>query len=207
MIRMHVFLSFLTSKKWKETLAFNFNSQGDSLMKVSTSYHNCNLRDWELVTFTFNFWSANLTFIIKSFTYVRKVPLVVILVSKCLEGNLVLLGKASKEIWYLKAKFHQNPSKYSLVGKFFNNYKSEFFHVVINKVQWIVILFENWVHSEQVSIVVTVTRQTYLFKINNKNIRKRCEIWLKLTIKPFKRRQRRRSGVSTVNFQHILHFF
>lgn len=67
-------------------------------MKVSASYHNCNLRDWELVTFIFNFWSANLTFIIKSFTYVQKVPLVVILVSKCLESNLVLLGKASKEI-------------------------------------------------------------------------------------------------------------
>ena len=67
-------------------------------MKVSTLYHNCNLRDWELVTFTFNFWSADLTFIIKSFTYVQKVPLVVILVSKCLEGNLVLLGKASKKI-------------------------------------------------------------------------------------------------------------
>ena len=42
----------------------------------------------------------------------------------------------------------------------------------------------------------------YLFKINNKNIRKRCEICWKLTW-----RQWRRSGVFIVNFEHISHLF
>ena len=44
----------------------------------------------------------------------------------------------------------------------------------------------------------------YLFKVNNRSTRKRCEICLKLTIKTPVRRQRRRSGVFTVNFGHIL---
>ena len=36
----------------------------------------------------------------------------------------------------------------------------------------------------------------YLFKVNKRNTRKRCEIWLMLTI-------RHRSDVFTVNFEHI----
>ena len=46
-----------------------------------------------------------------------------------------------------------------------------------------------------------------LFKVNNKNSRKKCEIWLKLTIKTPERRQWRRSGVFTVNFEHTSHLF
>ena len=38
----------------------------------------------------------------------------------------------------------------------------------------------------------------YLFKVNNKNTRKRYEICSKLTIK---------TGVFIVNFEHILHIF
>ena len=45
----------------------------------------------------------------------------------------------------------------------------------------------------------------YLFKVNNKNTRKRCEICSKLTIKTPERRQWRRSGVFIVNFEHISH--
>ena len=47
----------------------------------------------------------------------------------------------------------------------------------------------------------------YLFKVNNKNSRKRCEIFSKLTIKTPQRRQRRRSGVFIVNFENISHLF
>ena len=47
----------------------------------------------------------------------------------------------------------------------------------------------------------------YLFKVNNRNTRKRCEICSKLTIKTPKRRYRRRSGMFIVNFEHILHLF
>ena len=43
----------------------------------------------------------------------------------------------------------------------------------------------------------------YLFKVNNKNTRKRCEISSKLTIKPPERCQWRRSGDFIVNFEHV----
>ena len=45
----------------------------------------------------------------------------------------------------------------------------------------------------------------YMFKLNNKNARTRCEICSKLTIKTPKRRSWCRSGVFTVNFEHISH--
>ena len=44
----------------------------------------------------------------------------------------------------------------------------------------------------------------YLFKVNNRNTRTRCEICSKLTNTP-ERRQWRRSGVFIVNFEHISH--
>ena len=40
-------------------------------------------------------------------------------------------------------------------------------------------------------------------KINNRNTRTRCEIYLELTIKTAERRQWRRSGVFIINFEHI----
>ena len=45
----------------------------------------------------------------------------------------------------------------------------------------------------------------YMFKINNRNTRTRCEICSKLTIKTSERRHCRRSGVFIVNFEHIPH--
>ena len=47
----------------------------------------------------------------------------------------------------------------------------------------------------------------YLLKVHNRNIRKRCEICSKLTIKIPERRQWRRSGIFIVNFEHISHLF
>ena len=46
----------------------------------------------------------------------------------------------------------------------------------------------------------------YLIKVNNRNIRKRCEICSKLIIKAPGRRHWRRFGVFIVNFEHISHF-
>ena len=43
----------------------------------------------------------------------------------------------------------------------------------------------------------------YLFKINNKNTRKKSEICSKLIIKTPEQPQRRHSGVFIVNFEHI----
>ena len=47
----------------------------------------------------------------------------------------------------------------------------------------------------------------YLFKVNNRNTRKTCEIFSKLTIKTLERRQQSRSGVFIVNFENISHLF
>ena len=44
-----------------------------------------------------------------------------------------------------------------------------------------------------------------MFKINNRNTSKRCEIILKLTIKTQEWRHWRRSDVFNVNFEHISH--
>ena len=46
-----------------------------------------------------------------------------------------------------------------------------------------------------------------MFKINNRNTRKRYDICSELTMKTPERRQLRRSGVFTVNFEHISHLF
>ena len=45
----------------------------------------------------------------------------------------------------------------------------------------------------------------YMFKVNNRNTTKRCEICSKLSTKTLERRQLRRSGVFIFNFEHILH--
>ena len=45
----------------------------------------------------------------------------------------------------------------------------------------------------------------YMFKVNNRNARTRCEICSKLTIKTPERRQWCHSGVFIVNFEHISH--
>ena len=45
----------------------------------------------------------------------------------------------------------------------------------------------------------------YIFKVNKRNTRTRCELCSKLTIKTPERRHWRRSGVIIVNFEHILH--
>ena len=47
----------------------------------------------------------------------------------------------------------------------------------------------------------------YLFKVNNGNIGKRCEICSELTRKKPEQRQGRCSGVFIVNFEHISHLF
>ena len=44
----------------------------------------------------------------------------------------------------------------------------------------------------------------YMFKVNNRNSRTRCEICSKLTIKIPERRQLRRCGIFIVNFEHII---
>ena len=46
----------------------------------------------------------------------------------------------------------------------------------------------------------------YMFKVNNRNTRSRCEICSKLTTKIPERCQWHRSGNFIINFEHISHF-
>ena len=53
----------------------------------------------------------------------------------------------------------------------------------------------------------SILANIYLFKVNNKNHRKSCEISSKLTTKTPERRHWRRSVVFIVNFEHNSHLF
>ena len=44
----------------------------------------------------------------------------------------------------------------------------------------------------------------YMFKVNNRNTRSKCEICSKLTMKTPERGHWRRSGVFIVNFEHVI---
>ena len=60
-------------------------------------------------------------------------------------------------------------------------------------------------HLEMDKTFRTCPASNYMFKVNNKNIRARCEICSKLTIKILERRYWRRSGIFIVNFEHVSH--
>ena len=72
--------------------------------------------------------------------------------------------------------------------------------------------YTNWSHHRSMIFLfnymlvyfTNIPAGVYLLKVNNRNTRKRCEICSKLTMKiP----ERRRSGIFTVNFEHISHLF
>ena len=52
---------------------------------------------------------------------------------------------------------------------------------------------------------VQTSADNYMFKVNNRSARTRCEICSKLTIKTLERRHWRRFGVFIVDFEHISH--
>ena len=52
-----------------------------------------------------------------------------------------------------------------------------------------------------------IPANTHLFKVNNRNNRKRCEIDSKLTVKTSERRHLHHSGVFLVNLEHMSHLF
>ena len=70
---------------------------------------------------------------------------------------------------------------------------------------------QHWVEIDQLDFLINENlfevihnpAGNYMFKVNNKNTRTRCEICSKLTIKMPERRQWRRFGVFIVNFEHI----
>ena len=58
-----------------------------------------------------------------------------------------------------------------------------------------------------INSVIQYSVNIYLFKVNNRNIGKRCQICSKLTTKTIEWRQWRLSGSFIVNFGHISHAF
>ena len=70
-------------------------------------------------------------------------------------------------------------------------------------------ILNTWLWIRNIIRIINLYMKTYiyLFKVSNRNTRKRCEICSKLTIKTTKQSQEGHSGVFIVNFKHILHFF
>ena len=68
----------------------------------------------------------------------------------------------------------------------------------------IVMLCEPYKH---ITIGTVLPSKYYLFKVNNRNSKKRYEICSKLAIKTPERCQWRYFGFSIVNLEHISHFF
>ena len=67
-------------------------------------------------------------------------------------------------------------------------------------------ILDVWLYSEYASwLVWSILAGNYVFKVNNRNARTRCEICSKLTIKTPQRRGWRRCGVFIVNFEQISH--
>ena len=67
-------------------------------------------------------------------------------------------------------------------------------------------VFDYVLSSQDIKYFGPFPAGNYLFKVNNKSTRTRCEICSELTIKTPERRQAwRRSGVFIVNFEHISH--
>ena len=71
------------------------------------------------------------------------------------------------------------------------------------KLEKLIILFS--LRRIYMGAAILIPNGIYLFKVNNRNTRTRCEICSKLTINTPERRQCRRSGVFIVSFEHISH--
>ena len=62
-------------------------------------------------------------------------------------------------------------------------------------------------YNEKICKIEVSGANFYSFKVNNRSTGKRCEICPKLTVKTPERHRWRRSGVSIINFEHILILF
>ena len=70
-------------------------------------------------------------------------------------------------------------------------------------------LSENWLISasnSEISLFPVISDSIYLFKVNNSNTRKMCEICSKLTIKTREWRHGHHYNVFIVNFEYVSHF-
>ena len=70
-----------------------------------------------------------------------------------------------------------------------------------------VILYHKIIKKHSTTVGGSNPATIYLFKVNNRNIRKTCKICSESSIKTPERRHRHHSGDFTVNFEHISHLF
>ena len=121
----------------------------------------------------------------------------------CIALIIHLMGKEAESVSITKLcclqKFYQHTFfKNVLILKYLSETKQAdsfiFIDLQVNLRMNFMTLSETWILMTPVGI--------YMFKVNDRDIRKWCEICLKLTIKT---PERRRSGVFIVNFEHISH--
>ena len=96
--------------------------------------------------------------------------------------------------------------KLSLTAKEKTNYYN---FAAVRKIYpyWIPFFAKKESSAVSAKLVSNFPANIYLFKVNKRNIRKRCEKCSKLTIKTLERCYWCRSGVSFVNCEHISHLF
>ena len=61
--------------------------------------------------------------------------------------------------------------------------------------------------NKTVEFIFSYPAGNYMFKVDNRKTRTRCETCLKLTTKTLGRHHKRRTGVLIFNFEHIYHLF
>ena len=86
-----------------------------------------------------------------------------------------------------------------------NHLEHRFFRKIVNDSNPLIIFAKNLVGNVKQGLIASLNpADNYMFKVNNRNNRTRCEC-SKLTVKTAEQHQWRRSFVFTVNFQHISH--
>ena len=86
--------------------------------------------------------------------------------------------------------------------------KLNFENLPLRNLYYVHVLYDLAFEILSINRVINVVQNiaaNYIFKVNNRNTRARCEICSKLTIKTPEPRQWRGSSVLIVNFEHISH--
>ena len=110
--------------------------------------------------------------------------------------NTALCLKSSKILSHESSIAHNLSSCSVIIIFFFLSAASTIHQSKFVSVAYISFYFTFLIHSPA---------GNYMFKVNNRNTRTRCEICSKLTIKTPQRRHMRHSGVFIVSFEHISH--
>ena len=98
-------------------------------------------------------------------------------------GRKIIIALNSKEIYQISIKNWEKLLSRNLINTFIN---------------W------SWSNHSEVFLKIALNPAvSYMFKVNNRNTRTRCEICSKLTINIPEQRHWRRSGIFIANFEHI----